>query len=272
MEVEVNIADHEEQRFVLKLYDHRYATQLRKDNKVSPFDGVHHEAYTAFVESGAASPFLEQLQHDDDFCEPEDGPEWTIAQNEVYLYSICSDMYDAECAAYDRLKHLQGKEIPLLNAQVTLRMPKSSLNDSTSHFYSIKGILLEHIAGFTLAELIDKAPREAWQDLCNEAVRLVQRCNDHNILNEDVRPSNIIVCPLSSSNRSEHRVVLIDFAQCRFRRPNESDHDWGRAKWTQDEEGAIGYVMKKRLQKVGFELNYSGSSRYLEWAPGENDS
>ena len=271
MEVEVNISDHQEQRFVLKLYDHRFATQLREDYKIPPFNAAHDEAYDAFVESGAASAFLDQLQQDDDFCEPEDGPEWTLGQNEVYLYSICLDMYAAENAVYNRLKDLQGKGIPLLNAEVTLRVSNHSTNDSVSHFYTVKGILLEHITGFTLAELIDKAPRETWQKICNEAVHLVQRCNDRNILNEDIRPSNVMVSPILSSDSNKYRVVLLDFAQCRFRRPDESDRDWGRAKWIQDEEGAIGAVMKGKLQRVGFDLEYNGSLRYLEWAPGEND-
>ena len=269
MEVEVNAADCQGQRFVLKPYDPRFATQLREDEKISPFTTAHEEAYESFVESAEASAFLARLQQDDDFCEPEDEPNWDLAQNEVYLYSVCLDMYEAECAVYDRLKELQGKGIPQLYAKVALRMPKYATNCSTSKFYSIKGILLEHIPGFTLAQLTDKAPREFWQKICNEAVRLVQICNDQNILNKDIRTSNFIVS--LSSAKDGNRVVLIDFAQCRLRGPNESDSQWGRAKWIQDEEGAIGLVMKSRLHKVGFELEFNSSLRYLDWAPGEND-
>ena len=64
---------------------------------------------------------------------------------------------------------------------------------------------------------------------------------------------------------------MIDFAQCRFRGEDESDLKWGRAKWSQDEEGAIGAVMKARLKKFGFNLKYKRSMRYLEWAEREGD-
>ena len=40
-------------------------------------------------------------------------------------------------------------------------------------------------------------------------------------------------------------VVMIDFAQCRLRREDEDDELWKQAKWSEDEEGAVGYVLKK---------------------------
>lgn len=66
-----------------------------------------------------------------------------------------------------------------------------------------------------------------------------------------------------------YRVFMIDLAQCTLRREDESDMDWGRAKWTQDEEGAVGFVMKRRLGKLGFELVFNHSQRYLEFAERE---
>lgn len=38
---------------------------------------------------------------------------------------------------------------------------------------------------------------------------------------------------------------MIDFAQCRLRREDEDDELWKQAKWSEDEEGAVGYVLKK---------------------------
>ena len=43
------------------------------------------------------------------------------------------------------------------------------------------------------------------------------------------------------------------------------------AKWSQDEEGAVGAVVRARLKKIGFNLKYEKSMRYLEWAEGEGD-
>jgi hypothetical protein len=62
---------------------------------------------------------------------------------------------------------------------------------------------------------------------------------------------------------------MIDLAECRFREDGESDFSWGRAKHRQDEEGAVGFVMKNRLKEVGFELEYKPSGRFLRWAESE---
>ena len=66
-----------------------------------------------------------------------------------------------------------------------------------------------------------------------------------------------------------YQAVVIDFARCRSREETESDEERGRAKWTQDEEGAIGVVMRMELQKVGFDLQFEPSDRYTEWAERE---
>ena len=207
--------------FVLKLYDHRFSAGLRREFGAQPFDAAYDKAYEAFVESGAASLFFDRWENDDDYCVPEDG--LSLPEQEVFLHSVCLDMYAAECKVYDQLKDLQGTSIPLLFAKVTLRMPHHSKNGSMSPFYSVSGILLEHIAGFTIDQLSDKAPRGCWQEVCEQAIRRVQEFNQRNVLNTDIRSANFIVSPLSSSDSMKYRVVLIDFAQCRFRLADESD-------------------------------------------------
>ncbi|KND90465.1 hypothetical protein TOPH_05002 [Tolypocladium ophioglossoides CBS 100239] len=64
---------------------------------------------------------------------------------------------------------------------------------------------------------------------------------------------------------------MVDLAQCRLRGADESDWELGRAKWRQDEEGAVGYVMRHRLQKVGFDLVFEHSWRYLKFAERESE-
>lgn len=268
MEVEIEKASYTGRRFVLKLYDRRYATQLRKDYKIEPISLAQETAYFDFVKNGNALEFLVKLREDEDFEEPE-GEVWNDVQNEVYLLYTCLDLYGSECAVYDRLKDRQGRDIPQLIAKV--RLPVDPPADGLlAEFYEIKGILLELIDGFTLRELADKAPREDWQKICDQAVRVVQLCNDREILNEDVRPANFMVSPLPSENNA-YRVVMLDFGQCRLRNPEDSDLKWGRNKCSQDEEGAIGIVMQHRLKKLGFDLTYQPSRRYAEWACTEDD-
>ncbi|KAF2117067.1 hypothetical protein BDV96DRAFT_644500 [Lophiotrema nucula] len=281
---------------VLKLYDWRYAVQLRKDNGINPWTNEHEMAYIDLVRSGQAELFLDKLRNDYDFEGPEEG--WSIAENETYLYNICADMFRAETAVYKKLFEYQGTAIPDLIAPITSNI--ESLNERGSDHHNkakvehssldsvspdkgqvhtkapgtellkIYGILIEHIEGFTLAALNPHtAPKSSWQSIVDQAVQNVGILSDKAVLNEDVRASNILVCPKSNGS---YRVCMIDFARCRFRKKEESDLEWGRAKWSQDEEGAVGLVMQKRLAKQGFKLKYTPSMRYLEWAEGERDT
>ncbi|CAO2649274.1 Nn.00g066590.m01.CDS01 [Neocucurbitaria sp. VM-36] len=281
---------------VLKLYDWRHAAQLRKDNKIDSWTSEHETAYINFIHSGQAKDFLDKLRNDDDFEEPEEG--WNMAENETYLYNTCTDMFRAETAVYKKLYAYQGKQIPNFFAPITLST--ESLNKQSSHHREVtstepsssnsvspekdqvdtkafenelfrpKGILIELIEGFTLAGLNQHiAPKSSWQSIIDQAIQIVNLLSDHDILNEDVRASNILVSPRSNGL---YRVCMIDFAQCRLRERDESDLDWGRAKWRQDEEGAVGLVMKTRLAKKGFKLDYTPSMRYLDWAAREGDA
>ena len=54
---------------------------------------------------------------------------------------------------------------------------------------------------------------------------------------------------------------MIDFAQARLRRDDESLQEWKERKWMEDEEGAIGYAMGKELG-FKFEKSQAGSMKY----------
>lgn len=62
---------------------------------------------------------------------------------------------------------------------------------------------------------------------------------------------------------------MLDFALCEFKEPEQSEADWGRAKWNEDEEGAIGAVMRTRLAKLDFQLEYKPLHEWIEYAPRE---
>jgi len=262
MDVDFIHNERDETPAVLKLYDRRFASQLRSDYSIDPWALEHENAFTEFVRSGGAEQFLKSLRDDDDFCEPEDG--WDIAENEAFLHWLCLKMYKTENSVYTRLRKYQGTRIPRLLAQVSLKLECPNAEPKFAAF-GIKGILLELIPGFTLAQMELNVPRRSWQIVVDKAIEVVHILSDHDILNQDVRPSNILV---SMDKTSDHgyRVVMIDFAQCRFRTNDESDLEWGRVKWSQDEEGAIGMVMQSRLKKLGFDLKYRNSMRFWKWA------
>ncbi|KAG8701834.1 hypothetical protein FRC08_003873, partial [Ceratobasidium sp. 394] len=65
---------------------------------------------------------------------------------------------------------------------------------------------------------------------------------DMGALNGDVRLGNSIA-------KRDGSMVAIDFAHARLRDLEEDDLAWKRAKWSQDEEGCIGYITQGRCQR-----------------------
>ena len=234
---------------ILKLYDWRYATQLREDHGIDQWDSFHEDQYRIFVEDGGATTFLSALEDDDSIKDQL----WDTARNETFLFNYCRYLHSCEVAAYRRLEDLQGKKVPRFFADVRLiDFP------TQTPFFEIQGILLELVTGYSLADLAEHAPQSSWQRICDEAIRTVNLISDHGILNQDVKPRNILI--RTHSTISEFEVIAIDFAQCKFREIGQSEVAWRHEQWRQDEEGAIGYVMAHKLKGA---FKYWPSYRFL---------
>ncbi|KAF5695720.1 hypothetical protein FMUND_15829 [Fusarium mundagurra] len=242
----------------LKMFDRRFAEQIRQDNGIDTWSGDMEQEFLTALASGKAEEFLRKLQAIPNF-QRDTEDEWDTAENEVYLATELRKCFTSEIATYARLKEYQGKIIPRFLASVVLDVPSSNvaLTTQQQELYKQQGILLQYLPGFSLSNIVDNAPEASWQAIVDQAIQIVHVLGDHGILNADVRPDNFIVVPKDDT----YQVFMIDFGQCRFRRENESDAEWGRAKWRQDEEGAVGHVMKSRLKKVGFELNFEPTWR-----------
>jgi hypothetical protein len=253
----------------LKLFDRRFADQLREDYGIGPWTKDTEEAYIRSIQSGAIRRFLHDLHNVEDFLE-DTGEDWDNAQNEAFLADELLKLYKAETATYNALHNHQGHLVPRLLAAVDLNLTPSNVEEPSQRedldLFHVKGILLEYVEGFSLSDIHDRCPRSAWQDIVGQAIAIVNVLGDQNILNQDVRPENFMV---SAKKDDKYQVYMIDFGQCRLRRKDESESEWGRAKFNQDEEGAVGLVMKKMLGDHGFELHYEISERYVEWAEGE---
>lgn len=232
---------------ILKLYDWRYATQLRLDHKINPWSQSHEDAYREYVENNDAAKFVAALEDETD------DNLWDTAQNEAYLSEVCRDLHQCELKAYGCLKDLQGKSVPRFFANVHI-----NAFSTENFFFEVQGIMIEFVKGYSLSDLAKNEPRSAWQSICDEAIRTVNLIGDHQVLNEDIKPHNILI--RKQETLSKHEVFIIDFAQCRFRGDYESEADWKHEKWRQDEEGAIGYVMAHKLKGA---VEYKPSYRYL---------
>ena len=253
----------------LKLYDRRFAAQLRKDNKFDDWSGTVEQSYADFAWNGGAESFLQRLHDDKGFGDEDD--KWDAVENETFLAWECTQMFEAEVAAYQRLLEHQGRLIPRLVSVGTLEISTTATEPDNGKFpawFATPGILIEYIEGFSLAELDSYVPEHEWETIVRQAIRIVHVLGDNNILNRDVCPGNFLITPPSDQSQG-YKVVMIDFALCRFRADGESDEEWGRSKWIQDEEGAVGYVMRNRLRRIGYQLAFEHSMRYVEWAEGE---
>ena len=267
MIVDLLSEDYHENTAFLKLCDRRFSDQLRDDYGIDAWTREAEKEYIDAVRTGSACQFLHELRTIPDL-EEDTGEDWNDSQIETFLAEQARSLFDAETTVYDVLRDIQGELVPQLmeRIQIVLSLPDTS-SDATD-LLCIKGILLQYIEGFSLSKLQNYAPESIWQDIVNQAIAIVQIIGDHGVLNRDVRPDNFIVQHASSGC---YRVFMIDFGLARLRGSNESDREWAKAKLIKDEEGAVGLVMKKRLAKEGFRLQFQNSDRYMEWAGGDDE-
>ena len=228
---------------ILKLYDWRYATGMRKNNKVGSWTHFHENSYRAFVENGDAAKFSAAiLMKDGSLNNPQDGS-WNTAQNEVYLFDQCRDIHKCEIKAYNKLKNLHGKKVPRFFADVHLK------DFSTQNsFFEVQGIIIEFIEGYNLSDLAENEPQSAWQNVSDEAIRTVNLIGDYGVLNKDVCSRNVLVKKRAISSAEAPEIIVIDLALCRFREDYTSEAAWIHEKSLEDEEGGIGFPMAHELK------------------------
>lgn len=195
-------------------------------------------------------------------------------------------MFKAEVATYEQLHVLQGKKIPTLYgiAEYDIVIPHAC-TDGSAVTEAAPGLLLEYLPLLTLRQLVGTRtarkpplPNGILTTLCEEAVRVVNRISDFDVLNKDVRMDNFLVwepfptsSPLGSSRHEdpdlaivEDAVVLIDLAQCRLRHEAGSEGERVEAKRSQDETGAVGFIVLAFICKFGGDdvWTYERSLRY----------
>ena len=257
-----------ETKAILKLYDRRFATGLRRRERAKPWTPTIEEVYKQYVFNGRAEKLFEDLDRpsddeesgngDDDIYwdEEERDPNMKTGQDEGYLQHYCQKIWANEVRAYEKLRDLQGCMIPKFLAAVRLSQPDVDIPHHLLKYFDTMGILIECIDGFNLYDLKTKAPQSQWQAICEDAIRIVNLVGDYDILNNDVRPENFLV--RKAEPGETFQVFQIDFGQTDFMDglPWET---WRDLKACIDEEGAIGLVMQNLLEG-GFK--YKRSYKY----------
>ncbi|KAK3293657.1 uncharacterized protein B0H64DRAFT_302210, partial [Chaetomium fimeti] len=251
----------------LKLCDRRFSHGLRKQEGADAWTPAIEDAYVESIRTGTIHQFVHDLRHVKDFRDNQTSLD--DAHFEAYLADLVLEQYTAEIAVYDALRHHQGTVVPRLLAAVDLDLTPPGAEDN--ELFHVKGLLLEYYESFPLSKLSpEEAPQSAWQSIVDQGIAAVHVLGDHYIMDDDRRPLNFIVFPDNKKDEG-FRVLMVDFGCCRFKREDESKEEWASEKITMDEEGAVGYLMKKWLDKKhGFQLHYEPSNRYhadgLEYA------
>lgn len=270
---------------VLKLYDRRFSTDLREECEAASWSPHLEKEYQDFVRCGDAEEFFSYWDAEKEACDDwsvayvRNKRRWSAAKWEAYLQWVSTSMYDVEKKAYEHMTDLQGEDVPMVFGGVTLDQSISTQNeeleevdsemtkensdsissidpDEHPHIVSIPGLLLQHTRGFHLTDLHQHLPYQHWQSIVDSAIKVIHRIQDCGVLNRDVNTRSFIVDPLS------HKAMMIDFGIVSFREDAEDDREWEMAQAQEDEEGAIGQVMKHYLKRdTGLSIVYKPSER-----------
>lgn len=196
---------------------------------------------------------------------------WTPGHREAYLQKWCDKLYAQELEVYRTLADVQGEKVPVLYGTVRVR-DKARRSRGIA---PVQGLLMEYKSpSFPLRDIPERMPnQDLWHDIGKAAVKLVQDVGDLGVLNRDIRLENILVAPVygrfvGSPNNSwellpsphelelelqddarQFKVFMIDFGIARIQGEDETNDEFRRARKSQDEEGAIGYVLERYLMK-----------------------
>ncbi|KAK3361612.1 hypothetical protein B0T24DRAFT_641995 [Lasiosphaeria ovina] len=259
----------------LKLFDRRFSKQLRRNGGIDPWTQDKESAYVQSIQNGSVNQFLNNL-HTVPRFRIDTEEDWDDAENEAFLADESLRLFTTEYTAYDRLSNHQGRSIPRLVAAVDIDIapPSPGLAPTAEgdfEPFKVKGIILQYLEGLNLWDIVKHCPRSSWQGIVDQAVDITRMLGEYGILNRDVRPENFIVVPAAPATHGQdqetrYRVFMVDLALCKFREEYESFAQWGMAKETKNEDGAVGLRMQKRLKMDhDFDLKFESSLAYAQW-------
>ncbi|TBU42053.1 hypothetical protein BD309DRAFT_924301 [Dichomitus squalens] len=265
---------------IIKLYDRRCLSNVRDEfDEGKPWSLDKEQEYRQYLDDVATGSVARGDFDSPTFMWDNDVSD---GEFEAYLRRVAQRMFDAERTAYERLRDLQGKKIPRLYSVVEYEIAiPNARGDGAAVTDTIPGLLLEYVSSLSLRQLVatwtarnPPLANEVLAVLCEEAVKVVDRISDFDVLNEDVRVDNFLIrepfIDATSSTQGgnaavvENAVVLIDLGLCRLRREDESEDEWIKAKWSQDEAGAVGFVLLGLVREfIGENVwKYERSLRY----------
>ncbi|KAJ5322092.1 uncharacterized protein MYU51_002881 [Penicillium brevicompactum] len=190
-------------KVVLKLFDRRYATTLRRTSGTIPWSPAFETRYARMITDGTPavvqSHLIKRLKAFDN--NPNDPrPRDRVAHENCFQVfcevAFCGQMrnlFDRELEVYRLLQPLQGSEIPRLIGPVTVIEQQEFPRPTNPQCLETPGLLLRYIEGFPLAEFPRHTPMKLWPAIIEETTRTVQKIMDYGVTPEAISPENIIV-------------------------------------------------------------------------------
>ncbi|KAK7407859.1 hypothetical protein QQX98_009974 [Neonectria punicea] len=233
MEVEVK-TEAGIQNAILKMHDRRFgaARGSREAGASSPYcphTPKSEEALNDYRTSGYLERLLLQLRKEDDLEKPvyqedyfdhfeglnlprppEPITKWEkLGKFEGTVYYRTEETFSNEATAYTQLEALQGKCVPRLIASITWTTPVSGV--------CIGGLILQHISGFPLADLVAQVPNDPplWEAIIRQAMDAGKAINREGVIHMDFQARNILV---SKVGDREFQVYVVGFGKCEFQR------------------------------------------------------
>ncbi|QRV97306.1 hypothetical protein RhiJN_25325 [Ceratobasidium sp. AG-Ba] len=222
---------------ILKVFDRRFAQELRAHYKGKPVTFDSEQAYQNYLAAGPADDIPKLAEEIKAVVGPKfrykDAPQHLF---EHFITLTMSPYFEDECAAYQQLVSLQGHDIPIFYG--TTRFIHGLIIPDLNP--PVEGVLLEVIPGIGL-DKIDPSVVNLDAAISN-AMRIVRDYTKLGLLNMDVRLGNFIIKP-------DRKLVLIDFAQSRLREEDETDEEWWEDKKGQDELGRLCFQAEIKYQR-----------------------
>ena len=104
---------------VLKIFDRRFASQIREEQEASPWTPDIEKEYHQFATEGGASSFTANLNSKDETV-AQQADTRNVSQNEGFIQHLMSESHDTEVEVYHTSKDIQGEDIPQLFANITM--------------------------------------------------------------------------------------------------------------------------------------------------------
>lgn len=178
---------------ILKVFDRRFVSQARADEKADPWTlDIKQRYHQLLLDCGQSDSSGEDSDDedgegdddedgvdysDDEEHEEEDGEEeeqkgWIAPRYEADLHNLMHRLHRTEVEAHQALKDRQGEDIPRFLTCITIPCSSQMQEESLSEHVDMPGNLLQNINGFHLANLAQHqhAPRGTWQSICEDAI------------------------------------------------------------------------------------------------------